>query len=299
MKLFKSRKKNHIIQILILITTLALGSLSLASEEQNKVVVLVPGFFNSFAPEYFSQEIVESFENKGFKVYVIQNLNPIGTIAENGLKLEQNLIKIEESLKAPTSFHLVGHSAGGFYSLFVANRNKLKIASILTVSTPFKGVEFIEKWLQNSLLFNALTKLVRLDGLKEMTPKGIQKFIQSIRVSPDTKLIAFGGYQPKSIDIWDARNISLPLRVTSSYISEESDGIVGYSSALGFGSIMTTENKTAIQLKDPNYFLDLEHWEQVLSSRSFLFLAIRNTDYIRREQIRFYGGLADLLTQMP
>ena len=58
---------------------------------------------------------------------------------------------------------------------------------------------------------------------------------------------------------------------------------------------MTTENKPATQLRDPNFFLSLEHWEQVLESSSFLLLGIRNTGYIRNEQVRFYGGLADYL----
>ena len=64
---------------------------------------------------------------------------------------------------------------------------------------------------------------------------------------------------------------------------------------MGLGDIKTTQNTPAVQLRHPKYFLPLEHWEQVLDSRAFLLLGIRNTDYIRREQIRFYSGLADYL----
>lgn len=265
------------------------------------VVVLVPGFFNSFAPEYFSDDIIQAFKNKGFKVYVASGLNPIGTIEDNGARLEKifaQIENIESSDKNKVSFNIVAHSAGGFYSLFVANRQKFNIKNIVTVSTPYKGVEFVQRWMDESSLFGMISGLAYMDGLVQLTESGVKKFLSGVRVSPDTKIVAFGGFQEKSLDVWDARYLSMPLHVTSGYISEKSDGIVGYSSALGLGSILTTDNTKAIQLKDPNYFLALEHWEQVLKSNSFIILGIRNTDYIRREQIRFYTGLADYLLKI-
>lgn len=275
------------------------GTLATIPVLAKDVVVLVPGFFNSFTPEYFSDAIVRTFEDKGFKVYVARGLNPIGTIEDNGARLENIMAEIEQVEKTPedpkVSFNLVSHSCGGFYSFFVANRQKFTIRNILTVSTPYKGIEFVQRWLDDSMLFSVLAQLAYLDGVVQLTETGVTQFLKEIRVSPETKIIAFGGYQEKNFDVWNARYLSTPLRVTSHYISEKSDGIVGYSSALALGKIMTTENKPAIQLKDPNFFLPLEHWEQVLESSSFLLLGIRNTGYIRREQVRFYGGLADYL----
>lgn len=273
------------------------------------VVVLVPGFFNSFAPEYFSGNIIKSIEKKGFKVYVAEGLNPIGTIEDNGERLSQVFAKIEvlekninkntpNTLEAKTTFNVIAHSAGGFYTLFVANQQKYDIKNILTISTPYKGIEFIQSWLDDSAIFSLLTNLVHLDGVIQLTESGVTKFLSSIRVSKKTKIVAFGGYQDKSFDIWDAHYLSAPLRVTSYYISEKSDGIVSYTSALAVGQILTTENIRATQLKDPNYFLALEHWEQVLESDSFIFLGIRNTDYIRQEQTRFYSALADYLLKI-
>ncbi len=262
------------------------------------VVVLVPGFFNSFTPEYFSQDIVRAFQDKGFKVYVARGLNPIGTIEDNGTRLEKIFGEIETIEKSKVTFNIVGHSAGGFYALFVANRQKFEIKNILTISTPYKGIEFVQRWLEDSSLFSLLAELAYLDGLVQLTESGVTQFLSGIRISPNTKVVAFAGYQEKSLDVWNARYLSAPLRVTSHYISEKSDGIVGYSSALAVGSILTTKNTKAIQLKDPNYFLALEHWEQVLDSGSFIFLGIRNTGYIRNEQIRFYSGLADYLLKI-
>lgn len=266
------------------------------------IVVLVPGFFNSFTPEYFSDEIIQTFKNKGFKVYVANGLNPIGTIEDNGTRLEKILTKIEAIEKgseiSKVTFNIVAHSAGGFYSLFVANRQKFDIKNILTVSTPYKGVEFVQNWLDNSSAFRLLSELACLDGLVQLTESGVAKFLAGVRVSPNTKIVAFGGFQGKSLDVWNARYLSTPLRVTSHYISEKSDGIVGYSSALALGSILTTDDTKAIQLKDPEYFLALEHWEQVLDSNSFFLLGIRNTGYIQREQQRFYTGLANFLLKI-
>ena len=280
-----------------------LFSFLLATQAMAKdVVVLVPGFFNSFTPEYFSDDIVQTFQDKGFKVYIAEGLNPIGTIEDNGTRLEKIFTEIESIEKGTgndkVTFNVVAHSAGGFYTLFVANLQKFEIKNILTVSTPYKGIEFIQRWLDDSSIFSLLTELAHLDGIVQLTETGVAKFISSIRISPTTKVIAFGGYQEKSIDIWNAQYLSVPLRVTSHFISEKSDGIVGYSSALALGSILTTENTKAIQYNDPNYFLALEHWEQVLNSRSFIFFGIRNTGFIRREQNRFYSGLADYLLKI-
>lgn len=278
-------------KLVIYLFTILLSTQVMAKE----VVVLVPGFFSTFAPEYFSKDIVNTFEAKGYKVYLAEDLNPIGTIEENGERLEKFFGEVEKAEKGHVAFNVVAHSAGGFYTLFVANRQKFEIKNLLTVATPYKGVEFVQVWLERSYLFNLVAELAHLDGLVQLTKAGVEKFLSTVRVSPKTRVVAFGGYQDKSLDVWNARFLSTPLRVTSHYISEKSDGIVGYSSALALGDILTTDNTKAIQLKDPNYFLALEHWEQVIDSDSFLLLGIRNTSYIRKEQVRFYTGLADYL----
>lgn len=288
-----------IVNLLLAVTLMTWGLCSQAGElpaaSADEVVVLVPGFFNSFAPEYFSKDVSGSFTRKGLKVYIATGLNPIGTIEENGAGLESILNQIEQIQGHSVTFDLVGHSAGGLYSLWVAGRQKFKIKNILTVSTPFQGVDFVQEWLQNCLPFQALANLAHLDGLKQLTRDGVQKFLNQVRITPETKVFAFAGFQPEGFDLTDARLISGPLRVTSYYTPGSSDGIVSFNSALGLGQIMTTENTSARQFKDSRFYIALEHWEQVLDASSFLLLGIRNTDYVRDEQIRFYSGLADLI----
>jgi len=289
------------VKLFVLVLTTLFLSVSTYAESQSaartgqEVVVLVPGFFNTFTPEYFSSEIVKSFEKRGFTVYVTTGLNPIGTVEDNGERLSHMLERIEQIEKRHVKFNVVAHSAGGLYTLYAANKQKYEINNLITVATPFKGVEFVQRWLDNSILFRTLTDLAHLEGVKQLTPQGVAKFMETVRVSPNMKITAFAGSQKKSLDIWNARNLSLPFRVTSSCISGDSDGIVGVSSALGVGAVRTTANTQANQRFNANFKVNLEHWEQVLDGFSFLFLGIRNPGYIVDEQERFYSGIADYL----
>ena len=261
----------------------------------HEVLVLVPGFFNSFTPEYFSETVIKSFTDRGLKVYVADTLNPIGTIEDNGARLSRVLEKIEHAEGRRVDFNILAHSAGGLYTLHVADTQKFVIKNLITISTPFKGVEFVQRWLESSVLFRSLSDFALLDGLVQLAPKGVAEFTERIRVPSEMKIVAFGGFQEKSLDIWNARFLSLPFRVTSLYISEASDGIVGFSSSIGIGNIKTTDNQPARQFRNPSFTVSLEHWEQTLESNSFFLLGIRNPSYIRREQQRFYSGIADYL----
>ncbi len=248
------------------------------------IVVLVPGFFNTFTPEYFSKYIVRAFANKGLKVYIAGDLNPVGTIAENGARLEKILEKIQIAEGHSVDFNIVAHSAGGLYSLWVSEQRKIQIKKLLTISTPFKGIDFIETWIEKSFLFSNLSELAYLQGLKELTPEGVQQFLKTVKVNPDMQFMSFGGHQSENLDITDARYLSAPLLVTSHFINGKSDGIVALNSALGLSESARTD-----------LTINLEHWEQVLEPSAFAFLGIRNTDFIQQEQIRFYTKLADLI----
>lgn len=279
----------------LFISLLSLAKPALADQE---VVVLVPGFFNSFAPEYFSSQVIRAFEQQGFKVYVASGMNPVGTIEDNGERLLKNFARIELAEHRHVAFNVVGHSAGGLYTLYAATTQKFEIKNLLTVSTPYQGIEFVEKWLQDCTLFQAITSLAHLEGLKQLSPHLVAPFMKTVRVSPEMHIVAFGGTQSPGLDITNSKNLSVPFLVTSSYISSASDGIVGFNSAMGLGSIMTTQNTRAQQRTEPNYKINLDHWEQVLAGRSFIFMGIRNPSYIENEQARFYTGLAGYLKNL-
>lgn len=280
--------------VLIFAFTFSIRSFS-ATVSSSEVVLLVPGFFNSFTAEYFSDTIVNTFKARGFSVYVATGLNPVGTVEDNGSRLIKIMDRIQKTEGRNVDFNVVAHSAGGLYTLFVADKHLFRIKNLISISTPYKGVEFLDEWRKDCSVFKALTDLAPLEGLAQLTPEGVSKFLDTIRVGPEMKITAFGGTQKSRLDIWDARNFSLPFVVTSRYISENTDGIVGFSSAMGLGQIKTTEGTIAVQRRDPNFTLNLDHWEQVLDGYSFLILGVRNPWYINNEQQRFYNGIADYL----
>ncbi len=258
-------------------------------------VVLVPGFFNSFAPEYFSQAIINTFEQKGYKTYVVEGLDPIGTIEENGEKLIPLLQKITQAEgEAP---NIVAHSAGGFYSLYAINKGQFKVKNLVTVSTPYEGLDFIQAWRDKSSLFSELMNFCKLEGLRQLTPPYVAEFMKKVRVPDQLQIFTFGGWQPRSLDIWNAKNLSGVLRVTDHFIPGDSDGIVSFKSSLGIRNLLTRSNKSAKMYVDPNYVIPLEHWEQVLDYRNFVLLGTRNIDVVRDRQVQFFSGIADLLTK--
>ena len=257
-------------------------------------VILVPGFFNSFAPEYFSQDIVRAFEQKGFKVYVAEKLNPVGSIEENGSRLLPQLQKIQE-IEKDRRLHIVSHSAGGLYSLYAIHHGKLNIKNLITISTPYAGLDFLQALRDHSLLLKKVTDLAYLQGLRQLTPPYVDQFLKTIRVPDNLSIYAYGGYQPRSVDIWDAKNLSSVLLLTDTFIPKQSDGIVSFASSQSLRNIKTESQKSSKMYVDPHYIINLEHWEQVLDYRNFLLLGTRNIGVIRDRQIEFYTGIANLL----
>lgn len=264
------------------------------SASTKRIVVFVPGFFNSFAPEYFSSDIVSAMQAKGFTVVIAQKLNPVGTIEENGervLYLFQNLRKLAPNAQ----LNVVGHSAGGLYALYAINKGARDVKALVTVSTPFNGVEFVENWRENSWLFKTLMDWAHLDGLRQLTTPFTQQFIKSVRVPSALKIIAYGGYQPVNWDITNAANMSAVLSVTDKFITGPSDGVVSYESAVHTTEIPTTEKTLNKVRADRSVVLGLEHWEQVLDYRHFYLLGVRNPKLIRDRQVQFYSNIGNML----
>jgi pimeloyl-ACP methyl ester carboxylesterase len=264
------------------------------SATTKRIAVLVPGFFNSFAPEYFSSDIVGALQSKGFAVVIAHKLSAVGSIQENG---ERVLILFNEIRKqAPNAqLSVIGHSAGGLYSLYAINKGARYIKSLVTVATPFNGVEFVETWRQKSWLFKNLMDLIHIEGLSQLTTPFVQQFIKSIKVPSSLKVIAYGGYQPVNWDITNAANMSGVLSVPASFTTGPSDGIVSYESAVYTTTIPTVEKTLNKVRSDRTVVFGLEHWEQVLDYRHFYLLGVRNPKLIRDRQVSFYSSVGSML----
>lgn len=256
-------------------------------------IVLVPGFFNSFAPEYFSQDIIKSFQHKGFNVYVVNTLDPLGTIEANG----NRLIPILKNIRKNESgrLQIVAHSAGGFYSLFALQNGSVEVDSLVTVSTPYLGLDFIKVWMDNSSLFSEVLNYASLQGLRQLTPEYVAQFVDQIRVPDQLKIYTYGGWQPRSLDIWNAKNLSGILRITDHFIPTDSDGIVSFKSSMGLKNLKTKSNKSAKFVVDREHTIPLEHWEQVLDYHTFILLGTRNINVIQDRQRKFYSQIAENL----
>lgn len=276
----------------------ALDEKILATEQLSsgtkRIVVFVPGFFNSFAPEYFSSDIVSAMQSKGYTVVIAQKLNPVGTIEDNGERVLKLFVNLKQ-LAPNAEVHVIGHSAGGLYALYAINKGARYIKTLVTVSTPFNGVEFVENWRDNSWAFRTLMDLAHLDGLRQLTSPYVQRFIQSVRVPSTLNILAYGGYQPVKWDVTNAANMTAVLSVTDAFITGPSDGIVSFASATWMTNIPTTEKTLNKVRSDKSFVLDLEHWEQCLDYRHFYMLGVRNPHVIRDRQVKFYSGIASML----
>src|SRR4051812_28088094 len=126
-----------VLSLVLVTAALVLSTAARADEPLKGVVVMIPGTFNSLAPgylrrssvgglweanPYFSIDAVSSVESRGYKAYVVRDLVPFGQFEANGARA---LREIEAWYDAKFPNHdvpitLLGHSAGGFYGLYVA-----------------------------------------------------------------------------------------------------------------------------------------------------------------------------------
>jgi len=281
-----------------LIPTLLLSAQSsAATQSKQKVIILVAGFFNSFAPEYFSDDIIQTLAKTGYTVFVAEKLNPVGTIEDNGERVLRIFNQVHN--KYPQAdITALGHSAGGLYSLYAINKGAHYIKNLITVSTPFDGVEFIQRLRQDSEIIKKLTDFCFLDGLRQLTKPFVKNFLSTIKVPSHLKIYSYGGYQPVSLDVFDAANMSAVLSVTDSYITGPSDGIVGFNSATAVTQIPTLE-KTYIKVNAiTSTYVNLEHWEQVLDYRNFILLGTPNIELVKNRQIKFYSKISELMLSL-
>ncbi len=264
-----------------------------ASNADN-IVVLVPGFFNSMAPggslslvkhPYFSDDIVEVFEKRSYKVYVVDNLSPVGTISQNA-GLLKSYLKSLESREPGKGMILVGHSAGGIYSLQASSDDwTLPIREISTIGTPFDGLHFIENLEGMSIPTDLILKFMDLTSLCEFTAKKMEVLLPQLHMSPRIRLKVHYGYQLPS-------KMTFPMRLANKIGGAPSDGIVTINSAKDVESLQTTGLQDVSV--EQNDYIHLEHWQQVLDYRIFSVFNV-DLEAIRAEQIRYYNKIADTL----
>lgn len=252
-----------------------------------KLLVLVPGFFSSFAQPYFSDHIVSHLERQGYTVEVVQNLNPIGKVSENSQSTLDSLQAIAKK-HSHQPMTIIGHSLGGIYSLVALNTDKtLPVQNVVTIATPYEGVGIVNGIDANFPGVSDLADFLHLESLVEMRTANVQAILKKYPIPENVRWIALGGYEKRCLMLtcaWPER-LSWIMSVGQFFIGRDpSDGIVTTGSALAINSKLKIE-------RWQDMVVPLEHWEMVLDHRVFGALGVANTSWIHAQQIQLYSNI--------
>lgn len=266
-----------------------------ARAEAKSLVVLVPGFLNRWIPSspdqrqtsYFSKAIIQTIHKENYPVYVAQSLDPLGSLELNSSKLVTELRQLKSATKA-TSLILIGHSLGGLLSLYASQYDDLNIQKVVTISTPFLGVDLVEKI--DSTFPWILRDWIDYEILKEMKPERVKSWMSQLKV-PDRLqvLIAAGWQSPCFLDCRDPRKLSFVLTLTDYLAGSQSDGMVRVESAvapLKFPQMIPTRSGQRLKgYKSLGVLIPLEHWEMILEHQYLSLMGTRETEWVESQQI--------------
>lgn len=301
-------------QILFSILLLIFLPQSIFASQLKGLFVLVPGTLsplmlgdirlNPIAHELeanpsFSIEIVKTIEDAGYGVYVAKGLDSFGKLEANGERVYRQLVKwyTKNYPKGDMPITLLGHSAGGLYSLSAASINKeLPIKRIVLFSTPMQGSQLADALLRSSSIAYFLRRVISeisqnfidLRGLDEMTAEGAEKFLASIRVSDKIKIYSVGASAPipKSFkQAYESSYLSPVFTMSSKYFDCESDGLVDPDSAFAQNSELMDQDQHRMSIRPlKEVKIVLDHTKQTQDYRMFQLLGFQNANYIRQTQ---------------
>lgn len=272
---------------LFFLVLFAFGSEAFAARH----LVLVPGFFSSAIPApgggivpwkpYFSRDIVKYLELSGDRVWVVDNLSPLGSVEENG----QRLIRFLDSHAgemAGQSLLLIAHSAGGLYSVYAAAHSNHPIDHIITVATPFQGLKFLETLDRNHIPVEDIVTPICLENLLGLREKAVVDFLGNIRFHRPLRLDVWAGYQKASPVTWNWRFLSAPILPIHALTTEKSDGVVTVKSALAATPLLG--RKANLNLQIHHEPIGLEHWEFNLDADFAIAYGVLNISSLRNAQ---------------
>jgi hypothetical protein len=260
------------------------------SAQAEHLVVLVPGFFNLPSvqplPKYFGQTIVNTLREQGLTPIVLDNLNPIGSLSENGARVENDLIEIAAAHPGQ-SLDVIAHSAGGLYVAQALTRNPtLPLHHVITACTPYDGVKLVDL-LDRIPGFKELTRFLNLQALSEFQSVHMPNLRAQLRIPNTVRWTALAAAQPvcNFITCAEASHQSWLLSMAWRFADEAGDGVVSVSSAEGRDVGWKMENWSG-------YVIPLEHWETVLDADWFSALGVADPSWIRQKQIEVYRQIA-------
>ncbi|MBL7670262.1 MAG: alpha/beta hydrolase [Bdellovibrionaceae bacterium] len=272
------------------------GGENKVTEASARNIVLVPGFFNSLVPAlnrqgdpwkqpYFSRDIIQGLTEAGYKTWVVDNLNPVGGIEENGKRLLDFLTARTQDF-GDQPVVLVGHSAGGLYALYAIAHGDFDIAQFIAVNTPFRGLKFLTTLEKNHIPIKTIAAPFCLENLIGLNEENVRVFINSLSIRKPLRIDVFASYQASRIDTWNYRSLSAPMNIFQALANEASDGIVTLRSA--WASKDLSAKNSHFEIYNHPQTVDLEHWEMAADYRFFNLAGVWNTNALRRAQRKAY-----------
>lgn len=267
--------------------------------DRRPLIVLVPGFFNSLSTEPdFADIITRTINGRGLDVITVDNLLSIGTVEQNGARLDRFLSQTAQRFPG-RSMILLAHSAGGLYALqALTNHPDLPVQTLVSIATPWRGIEFVDHLTGSVPGLDSLAAFLKLEGLRQFASSKMNRVLSKFVVPPDLRVISLAGFQ-KSCSIIDcarSEKLSWILTIAQSMMSHPSDGVVTVGSALGEGIELKRTNGDRLEIEHwDDFVIPLEHWEIVQESRLFLLLGVANIGHVSRVQVRTFNSILDRL----
>jgi hypothetical protein len=291
---------------ILLFGLLAILSQSPFAWAQEKIVILVPGFFNTpgqkgIGLQYFSQNIVNSVRKLGYTPIVIGDLNPVGSLQVNG-DLLLNDLRVIGAQYPQSSITVLAHSAGGLYVAHALTvQPDLPIANVVTISTPYAGADLVDlvKWIPG---FATVTDALDLSALQEFESAKMQSTLAALRIPQRVRWVSLGAAQPACVMLSCAlaEYQTWLLSIPWSFAKKLGDGVVSVDSATARGvTVAMTEGGDKLIELWPDYVIPLEHWKIVLDAGIFSLFNEINTHWITTTQRDMVTTILTRLAQNP
>lgn len=286
------------------------GQSSFAKNDSNrcvqKIVVLIPGFFNLPGVEakeitdperinYFSNHVLQTIENQGFKTIVFKNLDPVGGIEANGNKTLEDLNAIANKYKG-CELNVIAHSAGGLYTAHALTKNpSLPIVNVVTISTPYQGAKILEliTWIPG---WKTVARWLNLKSIIEFDTINSESIVSQFRVPESVRWMTIAGAQTPCLllSCTNPQKLSWLLSVAWSFSDVEGDGVISVDSATLANSDLTNEYGEIKTVESWPEVVSLEHWEQVLDPNLFKALGVTHVDWISEQQEELFTRIVSI-----
>jgi hypothetical protein len=272
-----------------------------AAQAQENILVMIPGFFNypqgsgevsDSRGAYFSKVILATIREWGYSPEIIDNLNPVGTLAENSQLLQVALQQLVAD-HPQANFKVIAHSAGGLYLADVLTRlPDLPFHTVVTIATPYAGVRIVDI-LAEVPGFKKITAALDLRAVREFKSANMPAFISQLRLPAGIRWIALGAAQPvcELLTCLEAQYQPWLFSMIWQFAGEPGDGVVSTASATATGLHFLNNQGAEAPIERWDFVLPLDHWDQTLDPPLIELMGVINSGWVGQEQALVYNSI--------